>query len=60
MKKIKNKKTIIILGCLFSILLIGGTFAYFTTTGYARTQSDANKLNSSSGKPSTLTFVVKP
>ena len=29
------------------------------TTGYARTQTDANKFNSSSGKPSTLTFVVK-
>ncbi len=29
------------------------------TTGYARTQTDADKLNNSSGKPSTLTFVVK-
>lgn len=29
------------------------------TTGYARTQADADKLNGSSGKPSTLTFVVK-
>ena len=29
------------------------------TTGYVRTQNDANKLNESSGKPSTLTFVVK-
>ena len=29
------------------------------TTGYARTQADADKFNSSSGKPSTLTFVVK-
>ncbi len=29
------------------------------TTGYARTQTDANKFNSSDGKPSTLTFVVK-
>lgn len=30
------------------------------TTGYARTQTDANKFNASSGKPSTLTFIVKP
>ena len=30
------------------------------TTGYARTQADANKFNSSSNKPSTLTFVVHP
>src|SRR5699024_3692363 len=29
------------------------------TTGYARTQADADKLNSSQGKPSGLTFVVK-
>ena len=29
------------------------------TTGYARTQTDADKFNSSDGKPSTLTFVVK-
>ncbi len=29
------------------------------TTGYARTQSDANKFNKSSDKPSGLTFVVK-
>ena len=29
------------------------------TTGYARTQTDADKFNSSSSKPSTLTFVVK-
>ncbi|MGM9875050.1 MAG: BspA family leucine-rich repeat surface protein [Bacilli bacterium] len=29
------------------------------TTGYARTQTDADKFNSSSGKPSGLTFVVK-
>ena len=29
------------------------------TTGYARTQADADKFNSSSGKPSTLTFTVK-
>ena len=28
-------------------------------TGYARTQADADKFNSSSNKPSTLTFVVK-
>ena len=30
-----------------------------TTTGYARTQDDADKFNASSGKPSKLTFVVK-
>ena len=29
------------------------------TIGYARTQTDADNFNSSSGKPSTLTFVVK-
>ena len=29
------------------------------TTGYARTQSDADKFNNSSNKPSSLTFVVK-
>ncbi len=29
------------------------------TTGYARTQTDADKFNSSSGKPAALTFVVK-
>ena len=29
------------------------------TTGYARTQADADKFNSSSNKPSTLTFTVK-
>ena len=29
------------------------------TTGYARTEADADKFNSSSNKPSTLTFVVK-
>lgn len=28
-------------------------------TGYARTQADADILNSTSGKPSTLTFTVK-
>ena len=39
---------------------MGGMFAYSAaTTGYARTQADADKFNSSSGKPSTLTFVVK-
>ena len=30
------------------------------TTGYARTQEDADRFNNSSGKPSTLVFVVKP
>ena len=29
------------------------------TTGYARTQADADKFNNSSYKPSGLTFVVK-
>ena len=29
------------------------------TIGYARTQADADKFNSSSNKPSTLNFVVK-
>lgn len=29
------------------------------TTGYARTQNDADKFNTSSNKPSGLTFVVK-
>ena len=29
------------------------------TSGYARTQTDADKFNASSGKPSGLTFVVK-
>ena len=35
-------------------------FAYSAaTTGYARTQSDADRFNASSNKPSGLTFVVK-
>ena len=29
------------------------------TTGYARTQTDADKFNASYRKPSSLTFVVK-
>lgn len=29
------------------------------TIGYARTQADADKFNSSSNKPTGLTFVVK-
>jgi hypothetical protein len=29
------------------------------TTGYARTQADADKFNNSSNKPSGITFVVK-
>ena len=29
------------------------------TTGYARTQEDADRFNASSNKPSGLTFVVK-
>ena len=30
------------------------------TTGYARTQADADRFNNSSNKPAALTFVVKP
>ena len=30
-----------------------------TTTGYAKTQADADRFNSSSNKPTTLTFVIK-
>lgn len=30
------------------------------TIGYARTQADANKFNSTSSKPAGLNFVVKP
>ena len=30
-----------------------------TTTGYARTQAEADRFNSSSNKPSTLNFVIK-
>jgi len=30
------------------------------TTGYARTQADADRFNASSGKPSSLNFVVHP
>ncbi len=36
--------------------MFGGSKA---ATGYARTQTDADKFNASSGKPSGLTFVVK-
>ena len=40
---------------------MGGMFdGSQATIGYAKTQADANKLNASSGKPSTLNFVVKP
>lgn len=36
-------------------------FARCTATiGYAKTQSDADKFNATTGKPSTLTFIVKP
>ena len=31
-----------------------------TTTGYAGTQADADRFNSSPSKPGTLTFIVKP
>ena len=30
------------------------------TIGYARTQADADKFNSTESKPAVLTFVVKP
>lgn len=30
------------------------------TTGWARTATDRNKLNTTSNKPATLVFVVKP
>ena len=30
------------------------------TTGYARTQADADRFNSSSNKPAGLNFIVKP
>ena len=40
---------------------MGGMFRDSSaTTGYARTQEDADNLNSSSNKPAGLTFVVKP
>ena len=29
------------------------------TTGYARSQEDADRFNASSNKPDTLTFTVK-
>ena len=29
------------------------------TTGYAKTQADADRLNATVGKPTTLTFVVQ-
>ena len=39
---------------------MGGMFRdSIATTGYARTQADADNFNSSSSKPSTLTFVVQ-
>ena len=34
-------------------------FRSYATTGYARTQKDADRFNASSNKPSGLTFVVK-
>ena len=30
------------------------------STAYARTQKDADKFNSSTGKPSNVNFIVKP
>lgn len=36
------------------------TSDYSLTTAYARTQEDADKLNSSQGKPSNVNFIVKP
>ena len=39
---------------------MSGMFSYSKATiGYARTQTDADKFNSSSSKPSKLVFVVK-
>ena len=39
---------------------MSGMFYYsITTTGYARSQEDADRFNASSNKPSELTFVVK-
>ncbi len=39
---------------------MNGMFGYSqATTGYARTQTDADKFNASNGKPSALVFVVK-
>ena len=47
----------------FNMSNVTNTKAMFShakaTTGYARTQADADKFNSSSNKPSTLTFKVK-
>ena len=44
-----------------SVTNMGGMFYNSKVTkGYARTQTDADKFNSSGGKPSGLTFVVKP
>lgn len=46
----------------FDMSNVQNTYRMFSgctaTTGYARTQADANILNSSSNKPSALTFVV--
>ena len=43
-----------------SVTDMGYMFRYSKATiGYARTQADANKLNSSSSKPAGLVFVVK-
>ena len=48
---------------IFNMSNVTNTKAMFShakaTTGYARTQADADKFNSSSNKPSTLTFKVK-
>ena len=39
---------------------MSGMFYYsITTTGYVRSQEDADRFNASSNKPSELTFVVK-
>ena len=39
--------------------MYGMFYNAIATTGYARTQEDANKFNVSSRKPSSLTFVLK-
>ena len=41
---------------------LGGTFYNCSSlrTAYAKTQTDADRLNASGGKPTSFTFVVKP
>lgn len=43
-----------------SVISVGLMFNdYLITEGYARTQEDADRFNTSSNKPSTLTFMVR-